>query len=38
MDIRLPEISIMISTEFAGYIDTLEARKGIKKTVLLRII
>jgi ABC-2 type transport system permease protein len=26
----------LISTEFAGCIDTLEARKGIKKTVLLR--
>jgi gliding-associated putative ABC transporter substrate-binding component GldG len=26
----------LISTEFTGCIDTLEARKGIKKTVLLR--
>jgi len=26
----------LISTAFTGYIDTLEARKGIKKTVLLR--
>ena len=26
----------LINTEFAGCIDTLEARKGIKKTVLLR--